>query len=185
MPWWGYEPWCSRGLEPGNARAASLAPTSWLSCRLSLGAGAVGAGAQQPWAAPPRNCPGPSVSCFSTGGAKQPQIPLQMSSCTGSSTSQLWWTLQCRSIHSHLSATTTSLPHGELPSGGTHHGDMAPQDLCRPSHLGYTNPAAATGQLWGRQADAHCPPLPPCRHFQDTKRYRDTRELLSSLSPAW
>lgn len=84
----------------------------------------------------------------------------------------------------------TSLPHGELSSGGTHHGDMAPQDPCRPGHLGYINPATAPGQPWGGQADAHCPiskqaPQPPWGHFQDTKRYRDTRELLFSSASAW
>lgn len=157
MPWWGYGPWCSRGLEPGNARAASPAPTSWLSCRLCLGAGAVGAGAKQPWAASPRNRPGPSTSCFKVGGAKQPQIPLQMSSCTGSSTSQLWWTLhregQCGSIHSHLSAPTyqsapwRAVQRWHTPWG---HGSSGPLQtrspwLYQPSH----SPRPAVGRAGG------------------------------------
>lgn len=136
-------------------------PKSQLSCRFCLGAGAVGAGAKHSWAASPQNSPGPFMSCFSTGGATQPQILLQTSCCTASRISQLWWTLHCEgqweSTYSHFSAPTTSLPHGELPSGGTHYGDMAPQGLCTPSHLGYINPATAPSWPQAAWVNARCP----------------------------
>lgn len=50
-----------------------------------------------------------------------------------------WW----GSGRPHLSAPPTILPHEDLPSAGTRHGDTAPRDLCKPGHLGPTDPAAA------------------------------------------
>lgn len=75
----------SGALVLGDARATSLTPGagSAMGFGWGWGKGCV-LGAEHPWAVSPGSHLGPSMSCSSAGGAKQPHIPAQTSCCANS-----------------------------------------------------------------------------------------------------